>query len=153
MTAESRLRELGIALPAPPAAAALYAPLKQAGPLLYVSGQLPFVEGRLAKVGLVGEQVTAEEAQELARQCAINALSLVRAHLGSLDRVVQAVRVGGFVASAAGFIDQPKVINGASQVLLDVFGEAGRHARIAVGMAQLPLGAPVEVEFLFEAGS
>lgn len=153
MTAESRLRELGVALPEPPAPAGLYAPVKQSGSLLFVSGQLPLIDGRLPKTGLVGDLVTAEEAQDLARQCAINALTLVRAHLGSLDRVAQVVRVGGFVASAAGFVDQPKVINGASQLLLDVFGEEGRHARAAVGVAQLPLGAPVEVEFLFEAVS
>ena len=151
MTAEGRLRELAIALPEPPAPAGLYAPVKQTGNLVYVSGQVPTVEGRLPKVGLVGGSVTVEEGQELARQCAINALALVRQHLGSLDNVAQVVRVGGYVACGPDFTEHPKVINGASQLLIDIFGEAGRHARIAIGVAQLPFGAPVEVEFLFEA--
>ncbi|MCC7365730.1 MAG: RidA family protein [Dehalococcoidia bacterium] len=150
MTAEARLQELAIALPEPPAPVGLYAPVKQSGNLLYVSGQLPTIGGLLPRAGRLGEGVSVEEAQDLARQCAINALALVRQHLGSLDRVAQVVRVGGFVASGDGFTEQPKVVNGASQLLIDIFGDAGRHARAAVGVAQLPAGAPVEVEFLFE---
>ncbi|MGK2964945.1 MAG: RidA family protein, partial [Tepidiformaceae bacterium] len=106
--------------------------------------------GAVLRVGKVGYDVSVEEGQVLARVCAINALSQVRAFLGSLDRVVQAVRVGGFVACTPGFTDQPKVVNGASQLLLDVFGDAGKHARAAVGVAALPAGVPVEVEFVFE---
>ena len=147
MSAEDRLRELGISLPAPAAAAGLYAPCIQAGSLLLVSGQIP--RGPDAR-GKLGAGVTIEEGQALARECAINALGIVRAHLGSLDRVTKVLRLGGYVASAEGFTAHPQVINGASQVMLDVFGEAGRHARIAIGVAELPLGVPVEVEFMFE---
>jgi len=151
MSAEGRLEELGIVLPAPPAAAGLYAPCVQAGSLVVVSGQVPVHEGRPIRQGKLGADVTVEEGAELARQCALQALTIVRDHLGSLDRVGRVIRVAGYVAGADGFTDHPKVINGASQVLLDVFGEAGRHARIAIGVAELPFGVPVEVEFMFEA--
>ena len=150
MSAEERLRELGIELPTPGAPVALYAPVMQTGPLVYVSGQLPMRGGELVRRGKLGASVSVDEGAELARLCAVNALAQLRAHLGSLDQVVRAVRVGGFVASGPDFIEHPKVINGASQLLIDVFGEAGRHARVAIGVAELPLGAPVEVEFLFE---
>lgn len=150
MSAEQRLVDLGITLPAPPAAAGLYAPVMRTGPLLYVSGQLPLRDGQPVSRGHCGQNVSLEEAAELARVCTLNALALVREHLGTLDRVSKVVRVGGFVASAPGFIAQPQVINGASQLLVDVFGEAGKHARAAVGVAELPLGVPVEVEYLFE---
>ena len=147
MSVASRLSELGITLPPPPAAAGLYALCVQTGSLLIISGQIP--RGPEAR-GKLGGAVTVEQGQALARECAINALGIAADYLGSLDRVVKVVRLGGFVASADGFTDQPKVINGASQVMLDVFGEAGRHARAAVGVAELPLGVPVEVEFMFE---
>ena len=150
MSFEATLKGLGIELPVPPATAGLYSPVVQTGNLLFVSGQIPSRGGAVAATGKVGGDITIEEGAALARLCAINGLAQLRAHLGSLDRVVRAVRVGGFVASAPGFTDQPKVINGASQLLLDVFGDAGRHARTAVGVAELPLGVPVEVEFLFE---
>ena len=150
MSAEARLKELGIELPPAPAPAGLYSPAVQTGPLLFVSGQLPLEDGRPLSRGKCGANVTLDEAAALARVCAINALTIVRGHLGSLDRVVRVVQVRGYVASAAGFIEHPKVINGASQLLLDVFGEAGRHARVAIGVAELPMGVPVEVEFLFE---
>lgn len=150
MSAEQRLVELGITLPAAPAAAGLYAPVMRTGPLLFVSGQLPLRDGVPASKGHCGLNVSLEEAADLARICTLNALALVREHLGTLDRVSKVVRVGGFVASAPGFIAQPQVINGASQLLVDVFGEAGKHARAAVGVAELPLGVPVEVEYLFE---
>lgn len=150
MSAEQRLVDLGITLPAPPAAAGLYAPVMRTGPLLYVSGQLPLRDGQPVSRGHCGQNVSLEEGAELARVCTLNALALVREHLGTLDRVSKVVRVGGFVASAPGFIAQPQVINGASQLLVDIFGEAGRHARVAVGVAELPLGVPVEVEYLFE---
>ncbi|MGI8926455.1 MAG: RidA family protein [Tepidiformaceae bacterium] len=150
MSAEEKLRELGIVLPAAPAPAGLYAPAMQAGPLLFVSGQVPMRDGVVLRHGKCGDSVSVDEAAELARVCALNALAIVRAHLGTLDRVVKAVQVRGYVASGPAFIEHPKVINGASQLLLDVFGEAGRHARVAIGVAELPFGVPVEVEFLFE---
>ncbi len=151
MSAEERLRELGIVLPEPPAPAGLYAPAVQTGPLLYISGQLPTQEGVPLRHGKCGESVTIDEAAALARICAINALAIVRQTLGTLDRVSKVVRVAGYVHSGAEFVEHPRVVNGASQILIDVFGEqAGRHARVAVGVAQLPFGAPVEVEFLFE---
>lgn len=133
-----------------PAAAGLYAPGVRSGNQLFVSGQIPTKDGAPMRKGKLGQGVTIDEANALARQCALQALSIVRAELGSLDRVTRVLRVGGFVASADGFTDHPRVINGASQLLLDVFGEAGRHARIAVGLAELPFGVPVEIEFLFE---
>jgi enamine deaminase RidA (YjgF/YER057c/UK114 family) len=150
MSAEAKLTELGIELPAAPAPRGLYSPCVQSGNLLFVAGQIPAVDGKPAGLGKLGADVTVEEAAALARLCTINALAIVRAHLGTLDRVVRAVRVGVFVASAPGFVQQPLVGNGASQLLLDIFGEAGRHARAAVGVAELPLGVPVEVEFVFE---
>jgi enamine deaminase RidA (YjgF/YER057c/UK114 family) len=150
MSAEDRLIDLGIALPKASRPAGLYAPCVQTGNLLYVSGQVPAREGEVLRHGKCGESVTLEEAAVLARQCAVNALGIVRAHLGTLDRVVRVVRVAGYVASAEGFVEHPRVVNGASELLIDVFGDAGRHARIAIGVAELPFGVPVEVEFLFE---
>lgn len=152
MSAEAKLKDLGIELPPAPAAAGLYAPCVRSGTQLFVSGQVPMKDGQPLRKGKLGQGVTIDEANALARQCALQALAIVRAELGSLDRVSRVIRVGGFVASAEGFIDHPRVVNGASQLLLDVFGEAGRHARIAVGLAELPFGVPVEVEFLFEVG-
>lgn len=151
MSAEARLIELGIELPPPATAGAgLYAPAVRTGNLLVVSGQVPMRDGKVMRTGKLGRDVSIEEGAELARQCAIQGIGIARAELGSLDNVVRVVRLGGFVASAEGFIDHPRVVNGASQLLIDVFGDAGRHARCAVGMAELPLGVPVEVEFLFE---
>jgi len=150
VSAEAKLKALGIELPAAPAAAGLYAPCVRSGNQLFVSGQVPVKDGAPMRKGKLGQGVTIDDAAGLARQCALQALAIVRAEVGSLDRVTKVLRVGGFVASADGFTDHPKVINGASQLLLDVFGEAGRHARIAVGQAELPFGVPVEVEFLFE---
>ena len=150
MTPEERVRELGLAIPAASAPAGLYAPAVRSGALLYVSGQLPMLNGELMRTGYCGAGLSADECAALARQCSRNALGAVRGELGSLDRVVRALRVAGYVASAPGFIDHPLVINGASQVLIDVFAEAGRHARVAIGVAELPRGAPVEVEYLFE---
>lgn len=151
MTAEERLKELGIELPPLPPAAGLYLPCAQVGPLVFVSGQIPMKDGKPLRHGKCGESVSVEEAAELARQCALQGLAVIREHVGSLDNVRRVVRVGGFVASGKDFIEHPRVINGASQLLIDVFGEtAGRHARIAVGLAELPMGVPVEVEFLFE---
>ena len=151
MSAEARLKELGIELPPPAAPAGLYAPCVQVGPLVFVSGQIPVREGEPVRHGKLGDSVSVDEGAALARQCAIQALAIVREHVGSLDNVRRVVRVGGFVASGKDFIEHPRVINGASQLLIDVFGEEmGRHARVAVGLAELPAGVPVEVEFLFE---
>ncbi len=150
MSVEARFLELGIELPEPPAAAGLYAPCVQSGNLLFVSGQIPTVEGKIAARGKLGAGIGVEQGAELARICTLNALAIVRAHLGSLDDVRGVIRVGAFVASAPNFTDQPEVANGASQLLIDVFGEPGKHARAAVGMAELPRGVPVEVEFVFE---
>lgn len=150
MNVEKRLKELGIELPPAPAAAGLYVPAVVSNGLLFISGQIPLRDGQPMRRGKCGAGLTADEAAPLARQCALQALAVARAELGSLDRISRVVRVGGFVASAPNFTEQPKVINGASQLLIEVFGEAGKHARAAVGMAELPLGVPVEVEFLFE---
>ncbi|QFG02965.1 RidA family protein [Tepidiforma bonchosmolovskayae] len=149
---EHRLADLGIELPAVPPPAGLYAPAVRSGSQLFVSGQVPrAADGSgVAAVGKLGHDITVEEGAALARVCALQALAVVRAELGSLDRVRRVVRVAGYVASAPGFTQHPAVINGASQLLLDVFGEAGRHARVAIGVAELPAGVPVEVEFLFE---
>ncbi|MBN9493211.1 RidA family protein [bacterium] len=153
MSAESRLTELGITLPPVPKAAGLYAPLVQTGNLVFIAGQVPVVDGKPASLGKCGDAVSIEHGAELARQCSLQALALVRAHLGTLDRVVSVPRVAGYVAAAPGFTDAPLVVNGASQVLLDLFGEPGRHARVAIGVAELPLNVPVEVEYLFEVSA
>jgi enamine deaminase RidA (YjgF/YER057c/UK114 family) len=144
-----KLAELGLKLPTVAAPLAAYVPAVQSGDHVYVSGQLPIVDGQLIATGKVGTDVAPEQAADLARQCALNALAAVDALVG-LDRVVKVVKVVGFVASAEGFTGQPAVINGASGLFGEVFGEAGRHARSAVGVAELPLGAPVEVEAIFE---
>ena len=151
--ANQRLAELGLTLPAVAPPLAAYVPAVQSGDLVYVSGQLPRdVDGALAATGKVGAQVTPEQAKELAGLCALNALAVVDDLVG-LDRVVRIVKVVGFVASAEGFTGQPGVINGASELLGAVFGSAGQHARSAVGVAELPLGAPVEVEMIVEVSS
>ena len=148
----ARLTELGLTLPAvvPPVAA--YVPAVRTGQLVYTSGQLPMVDGALPATGKVGADVTPEQAKELARACALNALAAIDALVGpdGLDRVARVVKVVGFVASAPDFTGQPGVVNGASELLGEVFGEAGRHARSAVGVAALPLDAPVEVELIVE---
>lgn len=150
MTPEETLAKLGLSLPAVSKPVAAYVPGVRAGNLLWVSGQLPFVDGKLPKTGRLGEGVTVEEGQAMARTCVLNALAVVKAEAGDLSRVKRVVRVGAFVASANDFTQQPQVANGASELLQQVFGEAGRHARAAVGVNVLPLGAPVEVELLVE---
>ena len=150
MSVADRLVELGIDIPAvvPPVAA--YVPAVVTGRYVYTSGQLPMRDGVMIATGLVGADVAPDLAKECARQCAINALAAAQSVVGNLNRVTRVVKVVGFVASADGFTGQPAVINGASELLLDVFGEAGRHARSAVGVAALPINAPVEVEIIFE---
>lgn len=148
MSATERLAELGLALPPVAAPAGAYLPAVVSGDLVFTAGQLPFVDGSLARTGLLGDDVSVEEGAALARTAALNALAAVADLLGGLDRVDGIVKVTGFVASAAGFTQQPAVINGASDLLVEVFGDAGRHARSAVGVAGLPLGSPVEVELV-----
>jgi enamine deaminase RidA (YjgF/YER057c/UK114 family) len=149
MSARERLDELGLTLPSvvPPVAA--YVPAVRTGNLVWTSGQLPMVEGNLPAIGKVGGQVSPEQAKELARTCALNALAAIDALVG-IDSVVRVVKVVGFVASSPEFTGQPAVINGASELLGEVFADAGRHARSAVGVAVLPLDAPVEVEVVVE---
>lgn len=149
---ESRLKELGITLPDAAAAVANYVPVVRSGGLLFVSGQLPMAHGRVAWSGRVGEALDIAEGQQAARLCAVNLLAQLKHALnGDLGRITRVVRLGGFVASAEDFTGQPQVINGASDLMVDIFGEAGRHARAAVGVNVLPLDAAVELEGLFEA--
>ncbi|MER8155183.1 RidA family protein [Streptomyces sp. NPDC094472] len=149
-TVEDRLAGLGLTLPEVAAPLASYVPALRTGPYVYTSGQLPLVEGKLGVTGKVGAEVTPEEAKELARTCALNALAAVKSVVGDLDRVVRVVKVVGFVASAPDFTGQPGVVNGASELLGEALGDAGVHARSAVGVAVLPLDAPVEVEIQVE---
>jgi len=152
MTApEARLRELNVTLPAVPAPRWTYAPAVRSGNLLFVSGQIATEVGRILHPGKLGATVDVAAGQEAARGCAIAALAVARAALGSLDAVARVVKLTVYVASAPGFTEQPAVANGASDFLRDVFGDAGLAARAAVGVAELPLGACVEAEFIFEA--
>ena len=150
MSAEARLAAAGITLPEPPAPVAAYVPFVRSGALVFISGQLPLRDGGLPRTGLVGANVSLEDATEDARWCAINILAQARAAAGSLDNVARVVRLGVFVASAPGFRAQPAVANGASELFLEIFGETGRHARAAVGVSELPLGAPVEIDAIIE---
>jgi enamine deaminase RidA (YjgF/YER057c/UK114 family) len=147
---EDKLAELGLTLPEVVAPLAAYVPSVRSGSYVYTSGQLPMVDGKLGVTGKVGAEVTPEEAKELARICALNALAAVKSVVGDLDKVVRVVKVVGFVASAPDFTGQPGVVNGASELLGQALGEAGVHARSAVGVAVLPLDAPVEVEIQVE---
>lgn len=149
MTASERLAELGIILPAVAKPLAAYVPAVRTGSLVYTSGQLPLQAGDLTHIGKVGAEVTPEQAKVAARTCALNALAAIDALVG-IDAVIRIVKVVGFVASAPGFSGQPGVVNGASEVLGELFGDAGAHARSAVGVSELPLGAPVEVELIVE---
>lgn len=144
-TYTEKLAELNIELPEVAAPVAAYVPAIKVGNLVYTSGQLPFVNGELPALGHVGAEVDADSAKDLARIATLNALAAIDALVG-IDNVVQVVKVGGFVASASGFNGQPGVVNGASELLGEVFGDAGIHARAAVGVAELPLNAPVEIE-------
>lgn len=149
-SADDNLNRLGIVLPDAPAPAANYVPYVVAGNLVFVSGQLPLVDGKLSVTGHVGKDVTTSEAVQQARLCAINLLAQLKAACGDdLSRVRQVVKLGGFVACTDSFTDQPEVINGASDLMVEVFGDAGRHARFAVGANTLPRGTCVEVEGTF----
>jgi enamine deaminase RidA (YjgF/YER057c/UK114 family) len=147
---EEKLAALGLSLPAVAAPLAAYVPAVRAGSLVYTAGQLPVVDGKLVSAGKVGAEVGAAEAAALARTCALNALAAAASAGGGLSAIRRIIKLTGFVASAPDFTGQPQVVNGASELLLEVFGEAGRHARSAVGTAVLPLDAPVEIELIVE---
>ena len=147
---EKKLSELGIVLAPPAAPVANYVPFVRTGNLLMVSGQICLDDGKLVAKGQLGAGVSVEDGQKAARACAINLLAQVKAAVGDLDKVARVVRLGGFVNSAPGFLDGPKVMNGASDVMVAVFGEKGKHARTTVGVAALPLDAAIEVEAVFE---
>jgi enamine deaminase RidA (YjgF/YER057c/UK114 family) len=145
---EEVLAELGYALPEVPPVAGLYLPAVRAGDLVFTSGAVPMRDGAVVIRGKVGAEVSLEQAQDAARLAVVNALASLRSETGSLRRVLRMVRLVGYVASAPGFTDQPQVLNAASQLLIDLFGDAGRSARSAIGVAELPLGVPVEVELV-----
>ncbi len=150
MSFETKVQELGLTIPTPAKPLAAYVPAVRTGNQVFVSGQLPSKDGQLLYKGLLGRDVTVEQGYEAARACAINCLGAVKALVGSLDNIVRIVKVTGFVAATPEFTDHPKVVNGASELMQQVFGEQGAHARAAVGMASLPLGVPVEVEMIVE---
>ena len=150
MNPEEKLAELGIELPTPPKPVASYVPVIQTGNLCFVSGQLPVRNGRIMAVGSVPNQCTAEEAREGAELCAINILAQLKMHLGSLDRVKQIVRLNGFVQSDNAFVKQPEILNGASEFLVEVLGDKGRHTRVAIGVIELPLNASIEIDAIVE---
>ena len=143
---EARLKELGLELPAAAAPVANYVPYVIDGKQLWIAGQVPFWNGAIKYTGVVGQDVSVDEAVDAARVCALNILAQTKAALGDLDRIARVIKLGGFVNGAPGFTDQPKVINGASDLLVDVLGDKGLHARSAVGAGGLPLGVPVEVD-------
>ena len=147
---ETKLESLGLSLPPIPKPVASYIPAKQTGNLVFTAGQLPMLNGELISKGLLGQDVEIEEANKAARICTLNALAAIKGVIGDLDRIKQIVRVVGYVASVPTFTQQPAVVNGASELLLEVFGENGKHARSAVGMAVLPLNASVEIELTVE---
>lgn len=149
-TPEERLQQLGVDLPAPATPVAAYVPTVRTGNLVYVSGQVPTVEGKPTHLGHLGADVDLEAGRAAARTCAVNVVAALKAELGELSRVRRIVKVTGFVASTPEFTDAPKVVNAASELFGEVFGDAGRHARAAVGVAALPLGVPVEVEAIVE---
>ena len=150
MITEKRIEELGIELPLASPPGAMYIPVKQLGNALFVAGQVPFVDGKLLVSGKVGETVSMEQAEEAARRCIINLMAALKDYLGDLDKVKNITKIQVFVNSKTGFMQQHLVANAASQLLYDVFGEKGRHARTAVGTNQLPMDAPVEIEAIVE---
>jgi enamine deaminase RidA (YjgF/YER057c/UK114 family) len=150
MSYEQRLKQLGLELPASPKPVANYVPVVRTGDLLFLSGVLPSRAGRLVMTGKLGEDLTVEQGVEAARVAVLNGLSIIRCEVGSLDHVKQIVKMVGYIASAPGFTDQPQVLNGASDLLVSLFGDSGRHARVAVGAAELPRCAPVEIELIVQ---
>jgi len=150
MSAEARIKELGIELPEAPSPLGSYVASVRSGNLVFISGMLPIRGGELMATGRLGSEVPEDDGPGLARVCALNALAVLRAEAGSLDKVTRCVKLTGFVASEPDFTGQPAVLNGASELMAQVFGEAGRHARAAVGVSVLPMDSPVEIEFIFE---
>ncbi|HXW69076.1 MAG TPA: RidA family protein [Dissulfurispiraceae bacterium] len=150
MTPEEKLRSIGLGLSEAPRPLGSYVPCVLTGNLLFLSGMLPLRDGKLTRTGKVGESVSLADAQEDARQVVINAFAVIKNHSGSLDRIRQCIKINGYVASSSDFTEQPKVLNAASDLLFEILGEAGRHARAAVGVSVLPLNAPVEIDFIFE---
>ncbi|WP_455370225.1 RidA family protein [Petrachloros mirabilis] len=145
---EDKLRELGLQLPQAPKPVATYVPAVRAGDLLFLSGVLPMRNGELAFTGKLGRELTVPQGMDAAKIAVLNALAIAKQELGSLDRIARVVKVVGHIASAEGFTDQPQVLNGASDLLVSIFGEAGRHARVAIGAAELPRRAAVEIEVI-----
>ena len=150
MSYEEKLNELGLILPAAPKPVANYVPVVRVGDLLFLSGVLPSRDGQLTMTGKLGAGLSIEQGREAAQTAVLNALAIVKAEIGSLDRVQRIVKMVGHIASASGFTEQPLVLNGASDLLVSVFGEKGRHARVAVGAAELPRQAPVEIELIVQ---
>src|SRR4030042_6760086 len=149
MSPEDKLKELGIKLLEAPSPLGSYVPVMRTGNLVFLSGILPLVKGKLLRQGRVGESVSLDEAREDARIATINALTILKAHIGSLDKIKSCVKITGYVASAPDFTEQPKVLNAASDLLFEIFGESGKHTRAAVGVNVLPLNSPVELGFIF----
>jgi enamine deaminase RidA (YjgF/YER057c/UK114 family) len=147
---EDRLKSLGMVLPEVPAPLAAYVPAKKVGQVIFTAGQLPLLKGELICKGLLGQDVDIEQAYQAARICTLNALAAIKGVVKDLDQIVQVVRVVGYVASTSTFTQQPAIVNGASELLLEIFGEVGKHARSAVGVASLPLNASVEIELTVE---
>ena len=152
MTPEERLAELGLSIPQVAAPVAAYVPAVRTGSYVYTAGQLPLRDGALMHTGKVGADVSPEQAYECARQCALNALAAIRSQVGDLSAITRVVKLVGFVSSEPGFTGQPQVVNGASELLGQIFGDLGQHARSAVGVSVLPMDAPVEVELVVEVG-
>ena len=153
MSFDAKLKALRIELPIAPKPVANYVPVVRAGDLLFLSGVLPSRDGQLILTGKLGQSITVEQGMEAAKVAALNALAIVRSEVGSLDKVKRIVKMVGHIASAPGFTDQPQVLNGASDLLVAIFGEAGKHARVAVGAAELPRQAPVEIELIVQVTS
>ena len=153
MSFDAKLKALNIELPMAPKPVANYVPVVQAGDLLFLSGVLPSRDGQLILTGKLGQGITIEQGMEAAKVAALNALAIVRSEVGSLDKVKRIVKMVGHIASAPGFTDQPQVLNGASDLLVQIFGEAGKHARVAVGAAELPRQAPIEIELIVQVMS
>jgi enamine deaminase RidA (YjgF/YER057c/UK114 family) len=150
MSPEEKLKDLGITLPEAPKPLGFYIPAVRAGELLFLSGMLPLKEGNLLYKGKVGKDLSIEEAQEAAKASLINALSIIKEEIGKLNRVKRIVRLSGYVSSAPGFTQQPAVLNAASEILSKVFGEKGLHSRIAIGVSELPMGSPIEIELIVQ---
>jgi len=150
MKINDKIKEMNLFLPDPPSPVAAYIPALRVGDLVFISGTLPIVKGALLYSGKVGREVTIEQGIECARQALLNMLAILKAQIGELERVKQIVRLGGFIASVDGFTQQPQILNGASLLLVDLFGDRGKHVRTAVGAAELPLNAPVELEMIVQ---